>query len=479
MNKKLLLYPLIIGFFLCLTWLIIRQGSHLRPDSTNHVQTTAAVSIAPTTAAVPVDTVWTSLLHNIQHPLALLLLQIIVILLLARLSGKLAGYIGQPAVVGEIVAGICLGPSLFGMFWSSGSAFLFPADSFRNLQFLSQIGLAFFMFVVGMELDTHKVKNKAHDAVMISHASIVVPFFLGVCLAYYIYPQFAPANVNFLSFALFMGIAMSITAFPVLARIVQERKLSGTPLGLLAITCAAADDVTAWCILAVVITIVKAGTLWSAALTLALALIFLGVMLYIIKPWLSRRIPPMMQAGKEKAVVALTFMVLLFSAWLAEIIGIHALFGAFLAGVIMPAEISVQKLLTDKLEDVSVLLLLPIFFVFTGLRTQIGLLGQGHLWAVFGFIMLVAVAGKLGGSAFTARLMGQSWTDSLAIGALMNTRGLMELVVLNIGYDLGILSPEIFAMMVLMALGTTFMTGPLLDLVKKMEESRLQASQAG
>ncbi|HJT74659.1 MAG TPA: cation:proton antiporter, partial [Chitinophaga sp.] len=431
MNKRMLLYPLIIGFFGFLIWLIIKQGSHLQHDNIHQVSPSVI-----TTAASSAENVKTALIHNIQNPLALLLLQIIVILLVARLFGRLANAIGQPSVVGEIVAGICLGPSLFGWLWSSGSAFLFPVDSFKNLQFLSQIGLAFFMFVVGMELDTHKVKNKAHDAVMISHASIVVPFFLGVCLAYYMYQQFAPANVSFLSFALFMGIAMSITAFPVLARIVQERKLSGTPLGMLAITCAAADDVTAWCILAVVITIVKAGTLWTAALTLVLALIFLGLMLYIIKPWLSKRIPKMMEAGNSKAVAALAFMVLLFSAWLAEIIGIHALFGAFLAGVIMPADVSVQKLLTDKLEDVSVLLLLPIFFVFTGLRTQIGLLGQGHLWAVFGLIMLVAVGGKLGGSAFTARLMGQSWMDSLAIGALMNTRGLMELVVLNIGYDL-------------------------------------------
>lgn len=480
MNKRLLLYPLIIGFFGCLTWFIIRQGSHLKTDGTTH--TAVSATATPATAPVAVSTaesVWTSLVHNVQHPLALLLLQIILILLTARLFGWLANLIGQPAVVGEIVAGICLGPSLFGMLWPGGSAFLFPVDSFKNLQFLSQIGLAFFMFVVGMELDTHKMKNKAHDAVMISHASIVFPFFLGVLLAYYIYPQFSPANVNFLSFALFMGIAMSITAFPVLARIVQERKLSGTPLGLLAITCAAADDVTAWCILAVVITIVKAGTLWSAVLTMVMALIFVAAMLYLLKPWLSKKIPKLQAANKEKSVVALAFMTLLFSAWAAEVIGIHALFGAFLAGVIMPAEVSVKKLLTDKLEDVSVLLLLPIFFVFTGLRTQIGLLGQGHLWAVFGLIMLVAVGGKLGGSAITAKLMGQSWTDSLGIGALMNTRGLMELVVLNIGYDLGILSPEIFAMLVLMALATTFMTGPLLDIVKKVEESRLHASQIG
>jgi Kef-type K+ transport system membrane component KefB len=480
MNKRLLLYPLIIGFFGCMIWFVINQGSHLSTDGSTPASTVTTAAPVPAIAAQSTaESVWSSMVENVHHPLALLLLQIILILLTARLFGWLANKIGQPAVVGEIVAGICLGPSLFGMIWPSGSAFIFPVESFKNLQFLSQIGLAFFMFVVGMELDTHKMKNKAHDAVMISHASIVFPFFLGVLLAYYIYAQFAPANVSFLSFALFMGIAMSITAFPVLARIVQERKLSNTPLGLLAITCAAADDVTAWCILAVVIAIVKAGTLWTAALTLLLALVFLGSMLYVLKPWLAKKIGQLQQQHKEKSTVALAFLVLLFSAWAAEVIGIHALFGAFLAGVIMPAEVSVQKLLTDKLEDVSVLLLLPIFFVFTGLRTQIGLLGQGHLWSVFGLIMVVAVGGKLGGSAITAKLMGQSWVDSLGIGALMNTRGLMELVVLNIGYDLGILSPEIFAMLVLMALATTFMTGPLLDIVKKVEERRLQASQVG
>ena len=266
-----------------------------------------------------------------------------------------------------------------------------------------------------------------------------------------------------------MGIAMSITAFPVLARIVQERKLTGTPLGTLAITCAAADDITAWCMLAAVVAIAKAGSLVGTIITLGSALLFVGIMLYLVKPQLSKKLRQFTDAGKPKSSVALVFLVVLISAWIAEIIGIHALFGAFLAGVIMPADITVKELLTDKVEDVSVLLLLPIFFAFTGLRTQIGLLNQGHRWVVFGMIMLVAVMGKLGGSTLTAKLMGQSWTDALAIGALMNTRGLMELIVLNLGYDLGILSPEIFAMMVLMALATTFMTGPLLDAVKRAE----------
>jgi Kef-type K+ transport system membrane component KefB len=465
MRKQTLLYPLIIGIFGCLIWFIIDKGAHL-PVKGGVV---ATKTVAAPVAANSPSSAWGEWLDSLQHPLSLLLLQIIVILMVARLFGKLANMIKQPAVVGEIIAGICLGPSLLGWIWPGSSAFLFPADSLKSLQFLSQIGLAFFMFIVGMELDASKVKHKAHDAIMISHASIIVPFFLGVLLAYNIYPDFSPANVSFLAFALFMGIAMSITAFPVLARIVQERKLTGTPLGTLAITCAAADDVTAWCLLAAVVAIAKAGSLMGTIITLGAALLFVGIMLYVIKPRLGPKLRQYIERGKPKAAVALVFMVVLLSAWIAEVIGIHALFGAFLAGVIMPADTTIKELLTDKVEDISVMLLLPIFFAFTGLRTQIGLLGQGELWVVFGMIMLVAVMGKLGGSTLTAKLMGQSWTDALAIGALMNTRGLMELIVLNLGYDLGILSPEIFAMMVLMALATTFMTGPLLDLVKKAE----------
>lgn len=463
MNKRLLLYPLIIGVFGSLIWLIIKLGSDLPVKPLTDAGTSITAS-SPAAIAGAEQSSWAQLVHNLQHPLSLLLLQIIVIVLVARIFGMLAGKIKQPAVVGEIIAGVILGPSLLGWVAPDFSAFLFPADT-KSLQFLSQIGLAFFMFIVGMELDLAKIRHKAHDAVMISHASIIVPFFLGVSLAYFIYEQFAPANISFLSFALFMGIAMSITAFPVLARIVQERHLTGTPLGIMAITCAAADDITAWCMLAAVVAIVKAGSVLSALVTIALAALFVAAMLYVIRPWLQRTIQRQAIKGHHKATVSLVFFILLISAWLAEIIGIHALFGAFLAGVIMPQEISIRKLLTDKLEDVSVLLLLPIFFAYTGLRTHIGLLTQGHLWVVFVMIMLVAVSGKFGASTITARLMGQPWHQAVSIGALMNTRGLMELVVLNIGYDLGILSPEIFAMMVLMALATTFMTGPLLDLV--------------
>lgn len=410
-----------------------------------------------------------SLVHNLGHPLAILLAQIITIILAARLFGWICKKIGQPSVVGEIAAGIILGPSLVGMYFPEFSAALFPTQSLGNLQFLSQIGLILFMFVVGMELDLKVLKNSAHEAVVISHASIVIPFSLGMGLAYFIYQSFAPAGVDFLSFSLFLGIAMSITAFPVLARIVQERGISKTKLGTMVITCAAADDITAWCILAAVIAIVKAGSFVSSIYTILLAAGYVFFMLQIVRPFLKR--VGDLHTSREnlsKPVVGIFFLTLLLSSYVSEVIGIHALFGAFMAGAIMPANTKFRNIFIEKVEDVALVLLLPLFFVFTGLRTQIGLLNDPYLWKVCGMIILVAVAGKFFGSALAARFVGQTWRESLTIGALMNTRGLMELVVLNIGYDLGVLTPEIFAMMVIMALVTTCMTGPSLDLISKI-----------
>ncbi|MCW3090338.1 MAG: transporter, family [Ferruginibacter sp.] len=405
-----------------------------------------------------------SLLSNLTHPLAILLFQILTIILAARLLGWVCKKIGQPTVIGEIAAGILLGPSFLGMFFPGFSATLFPTQSLGNLQFLSQIGLILFMFVVGMELDLKVLRNQAKEAVVISHASIIIPFALGLGLAYFIYENFAPQGVQFTSFGLFIGIAMSITAFPVLARIVQERGINKTRLGTVVITCAATDDITAWCILAAVIAIVKAGSFVSAFYIIFLAAGYMLIMLKVIKPFLKRvgdlHTTP---ENLSKPVVAIFFLVLLISSYCTEIIGIHALFGAFMAGAIMPENMKFRTIFIEKVEDVALVLLLPLFFVFTGLRTQIGLLNEAYLWKVCGLIILVAVAGKFLGSALAARFVGQNWKDSLTIGALMNTRGLMELVVLNIGYDLGVLTPEIFAMMVIMALVTTFMTGPALD----------------
>lgn len=407
-----------------------------------------------------------SMLHNLQHPLAILLGQIITIIIVARFFGWIFRKIGQPTVIGEIIAGIVLGPSLLGMYFPEFSLALFPVASLGNLQFLSQIGLILFMFVIGMELDLKVLKNKANDAVVISHASIVIPFALGVGLAYFVYHRFAPQGIEFLSFSLFMGIAMSITAFPVLARIVQERGIHKTRLGTIVITCAAADDITAWCILAAVIAIVKAGSFVSSLYVIGLAIGYVVIMLFVVKPFL-KRIGDLYRTKNKlnKPVVAIFFLTLIMSSYTTEIIGIHALFGAFMTGAIMPDIAKFKAIFIEKVEDVSVILLLPLFFVFTGLRTQIGLINDPFLWKVTGCIILVAVIGKFVGSALAAKFVGQNWRDSLTIGALMNTRGLMELVVLNIGYDLGVLTSEIFTMMVIMALVTTFMTGPALDLI--------------
>jgi len=414
-----------------------------------------------------------SFLENLHHPLALLLAQIVTIILVARLFGWICIKIKQPSVIGEMIAGIVLGPSLVGMYFPEFSAFLFPKESLGNLQFLSQIGLILFMYIVGMELDLSVLRKKAHDAVVISHASIIIPFALGVGLSYFIYREFAPDGIQFTSFALFIAIAMSITAFPVLARIVQERNLQKTKLGTVVITCAAADDITAWCILAAVIAIVKAGSFASSIYVILMAIAYVFIMIKIVRPFLKRIGD--LQAGKNtinKPMVAIFFLTLILSAYTTEVIGIHALFGAFMAGAIMPENTKFRTMFIEKIEDVALVLLLPLFFVFTGLRTQIGLLNDGHLWITAGFIILTAVVGKFAGSTLTAKFLGINWKESLTIGALMNTRGLMELIVLNIGYDLGVLSPEIFAMMVIMALFTTFMTGPALDFINFIFKSK-------
>ena len=407
-----------------------------------------------------------SMSFNLYHPLAILLAQIITIIVVARLFGWVFRKIGQPSVIGEIIAGIVLGPSLLGLYFPEFSLTLFPVASLGNLQFLSQIGLILFMYVIGMELDLKVLQNRAKDAIVISHASIIFPFALGIGLAYFVYFKFAPEGVAFLPFALFMGIAMSITAFPVLARIVQERGIHKTKLGAIVITCAAADDITAWCILAAVIAIVKAGTFVSSLYVIGLAMSYVMVMLFVVKPFLKKIGELYGTKDKlNKPVVAIFFLTLIISSYTTEIIGIHALFGAFMAGVIMPDITKFRNIFIEKVEDVAVILLLPLFFVFTGLRTQIGLLNDPYLWKVTGFIILVAVVGKFFGSALAAKFVGQNWRDSLTIGALMNTRGLMELIVLNIGLDLKVLTPEVFTMMVIMALVTTFMTGPTLNLI--------------
>ena len=454
-HRNTIFYFVVTGGFTALIYWIICQGKSLE---------TGKNYIRPVTENGHWNDFMASLTLNLHHDLAILLAQIITIIFVARFFGWIFRKIGQPSVIGEIIAGIALGPSLLGLYFPEFSSALFPIQSLGNLQFLSQIGLILFMFIIGIELDLKVLQNRAKEAVVISHASIVIPFALGIGLAYFVYYRFAPAGVAFLPFALFMGIAMSITAFPVLARIVQERGIHKTKLGAIVITCAAADDITAWCLLAAVIAIVKAGTFVSSLYVIGLAILYVIAMLFVVKPFLKKI--GELYGTKEnlsKPVVAIFFLTLIISSYLTEIIGIHALFGAFMTGVIMPDITKFRNLFIEKVEDVSVILLLPLFFVYTGLRTEIGLINDPFLWRVTGFIILVAVVGKFFGSALAAKFVGQSWRDSLTIGALMNTRGLMELIVLNIGLDLKVLTPEVFTMMVIMALVTTFMTGPTLN----------------
>nr|WP_315134496.1 cation:proton antiporter [uncultured Flavobacterium sp.] len=462
--KNSIFYFSVTGGFTALIYWILKKGKYLE---------TGKYIAKPTIEKGSWNDFIASMLHNFQDPLAILLAQIITIILVARFFGWVFKKIGQPSVIGEIIAGIVLGPSLLGMYFPEFSAALFPVESLGNLKFLSQIGLILFMFVIGMELDLKVLKNKANEAVVISHASIIIPFALGIGLAYFVYNRFAPEGVKFLSFSLFMGIAMSITAFPVLARIVQERGIHKTKLGAIVITCAAADDITAWCILAVVIAIVKAGTFVSSLYIIGLAFIYVLAMLFVVKPFLKRIGD--LYGSKDtivKPVVAIFFLTLILSSYATEVIGIHALFGAFMTGAIMPDVAKFRTIFIEKVEDVSLILLLPLFFVFTGLKTEIGLINDPYLWKVTGFIILVAVIGKFLGSALAAKFVGQNWRDSLTIGALMNTRGLMELIVLNIGLELKVLTPEVFTMMVIMALVTTFMTGPALDLINYLFKSK-------
>lgn len=486
MNRNLVFYVVVIAIFGSLMWFVFNQGSRLQPvqdpqtssvDANGVVNAQAPETESPVTESAVV-VFFKSLFENVRHPLSLLLIQIIVIVSFSKLLASLVRRIGQPMVIGEVIAGIVLGPSVLGYFWPQISEFIFQPASLPNLNFLSQLGLILFMFIIGLELDVQLLKHKAHTAVVVSHASIIIPFALGVTLAYFLYEMYAPPHISFLAFGLFMGIAMSITAFPVLARILHERGLTKTALGSLAITCAAADDVTAWCILAAVVAVVQAGSAMSALFTVLVSLVYVIAMLKIVRPWLARietRYPSGEHMNRTFAVVA--FVVLFLSALTTEVIGIHALFGAFLAGASMPMHAHFRKLLASRIEDVSLVILLPLFFAFTGLKTQIGLLNDGATWFVCGLIVFVAVAGKFGGSTFAARFTGQSWSDSFSIGALMNTRGLMELIVLNLGYDLGVLTPTVFTMMVLMALITTFMTAPALYWIERLR-SKLESMSA-
>ena len=394
----------------------------------------------------------------------ILLLQVAAILALARAARWLVVPLGQPAVVGEMIAGLLLGPSCFGWLMPQTAAALFDPSTLAPLNALSQIGLVLFMFLVGLRLQPKHLGASRRVAMVTSGTSIAVPFALGVMLASAVHDRLAPAGVGVLPFALFVGAAMSITAFPVLARILLDRDLLSTDIGVIAITCAAFDDVTGWLILGGIMALVSAGD--AGRFVAVRSLLFLGYLAFMIvavRPalrayarWRGARF------GASVDDLAAILLVTLLSAVATESLGVHALFGAFFAGLMMPRDGEVERVFVERVEPLTMTLLLPLFFAFTGLRTNVQLLDSPALWRDAAIVLGVAVVGKAGASTLASRAMGLTWRDAVSLGTLLNTRGLVELVVLNIGLDLGILSPVVFTMLVLMALITTFMTSPLI-----------------
>lgn len=473
-KRNYIFYVLMLLIFGVLFWMVIQQGklwdvASEKALSATSEQAVPSATVSEHTSSAPYVLFTQSLFEGLHHPVAVLLLQIISILVAVRIFSWLFKYLGQPGVIGEIVAGIVLGPSVLGHFFPETFGFLFSDSSLESLNILSQIGLILFMFIIGMELDLSILRKKGSQTLVISHASIIVPFFLGTVLAWQVYPEFGAGHTTFVPFALFIGISVSITAFPVLARIIQERNLGKTPMGMLAIASAANNDITAWCLLAAIIAIAKAGSVASAGFTLLCVIVYVLFMFGLVRPFM-RKLGEIYNSQEiiSKPLVAFIFLVLIFSSYITEVLGVHALFGAFVAGVIMPSNLSFRRIMTEKVEDVALVLFLPLFFVFTGLRTEIGALNTPHLWGVCALFVAVSIVGKLAGAAFSARFVGESWRDSLSIGVLMNTRGLMELIVLNIGYEMGILPASIYVIFVIMALFTTFMATPTLMLIDRL-----------
>lgn len=449
MKSKTWSYVVLIVVFLAMVWGLVALGTRIYPA-------TAEAPVVRSTASEHVA------------PIVTLLVQVSVILIAGRALGYVCRMIGQPQVVGEMIAGIILGPSLFGWLSPEAFAWVFPEESKPFLGLLSQLGVILFLFLIGLELDPKLLRNRGHAAVMISHASIAFPFVLGVGLTLYLFPKFfgGMQEMEFTPVALFMGAAMSVTAFPVLARMLTERNLHRTDIGAIAITAAAVDDATAWCMLAAVIGIARADGLGPGLTTATLAIVYVVAMFTLVRPLLRRLQRIYEHRGRlSQGIVGVVFIMLLGSAWITEQIGIHALFGAFMMGAMMPKGTQFVRMLSEKLEDFTVTFLLPIFFANAGLKTQIGLLDSPSLWMHTVLIIGVACIGKFGGSTIAGRVSGLSWRDSSVIGVLMNTRGLMELVILEIGLQEGVLTPTVYAMMVLMALATTAMTSPLLSLI--------------
>jgi Kef-type K+ transport system membrane component KefB/nucleotide-binding universal stress UspA family protein len=408
----------------------------------------------------------------------LVLIEVLIVIALSRLMGQVCRVLNQPLVIGEIIAGIMLGPSLFGLIAPDLAATLFPTETIPYLDVLAQIGLVFFMFLIGLELNPKYLKGQLDMAILISHVSILVPFALGSILALMLYPLVSSQQVSFTAFSLFLGAAMSITAFPVLARIITENNLQKSKLGTLALTCAAVDDVTAWCLLAVAIAVTRTNSVVGAIPTIVESLIYIAFMMVVVR-WVLQKLEIHYQrkGTLTPLVLAWIYMGVVVSALITELIGIHLIFGAFLLGAVMPKNEGLVQEIAEKTEDFVLIFLLPVFFAYSGLKTQIGLLNRPVLWLLCLAVLAVAIIGKYVGTYVAARVSGVEKRDASALGWLMNTRGLTELIVLNIGLKFGVISPLLFTMLVIMALVTTFMTSPLLEWIYPKRLIRLNTTE--
>ena len=425
--------------------------------------------------------------ESFGHTVAAFLIAVAIVMLIARLFGIASVKLGQPRVMGEVVAGIALGPTILGALLPGVQAAVFPTDILPALGVVANLGLVFYMFLVGLELDPAQLRGRIGQAAAISNASVALPMILGIAVALPIYEVVGP-DEDFTAFALFMGVAMSITAFPVLARILVERRMLKRPVGALVLASAAIDDVTAWFLIALAIAVATAGGAAGVLQTIALAVAFCLFMAVLVRPMLGRVSTAYDEAGRVPGGwIAAIFAGVLISAYVTEEIGIAVIFGAFIMGMIMPRNAGLTEDVTHRIEDFVVIVLLPLFFAYTGLKTNIGLLDRPILWLITGVLIAVAIVGKLFGAAIAARLTGFDWRASFVIGTLMNTRGLTELIVLNLALEKGVISDALFAMLVIMALVTTFMAGPLLKLLdpdneygapveEELEEARRRSS---
>jgi len=447
-SRSALIYAATIGASIGTFFLIRSFGPSLAP-------TRPQEAVIPPTSETP-----GILLH--------VLLALVVVLVVARILGAMFRGLNQPQVMGEVIAGILLGPSFLGWLAPGVASQILPLNTAPYLAVIAQVGVVLYMFLVGLDLDTGLLQKRTQAALAISHASIVAPFLLGAVSALWLYPRYATGAFSFTTFALFIGVAMSITAFPVLARILTDRGMQKTRLGVLALACAAIDDVTAWCLLAFAIGVAHAqpGRLLFILITTVGFIFFVLLIAKRGALWLVRR--QIAKGRTTQDMFAVVCAALLLSALVTERIGVHALFGAFLLGTVIPHNSVLARDIRARCEDLVVVLLLPVFFAFTGMRTQIGLVHGTRDWTACILIVGVASLGKFGGSFLAARWTGLDWREAASLGVLMNTRGLMELIVLNVGLDLGVLSPVLFTMFVFMAVITTLVTTPILHVLTKL-----------